>query len=164
MGAAIRHRCEQPSRLCSVARCREVAWRKLFLFRHLISEFWCQLAKCWEVRQASPLCSEALRMNWAAVGNKNVHFLSNCRMRPFIISCFTIRSRECPRLRSQLKRLRQVTEQVLVYLNTSKNNMSCYTHFRTIPLTPCSVSLAIRQSPYKKGHLTQHQKPPRFKG
>ena len=31
-------------------------------------------------------------------------------------------------------------------------------------VTPCSVSLAIRQSPYTKGYLTQHWKPPRFKG
>ena len=29
-------------------------------------------------------------------------------------------------------------------------------------VTPCSVPLAIRQSPCKKGFLTQHRKPPRF--
>ena len=31
--------------------------------------------------------------------------------------------------------------------------------------TPCFIiSLAIRQSPHKKGYLTQHRKPPRIKG
>ena len=30
-------------------------------------------------------------------------------------------------------------------------------------VTPCSVSLAIRQSPSRTGHLNQHWKPPRFK-
>ena len=29
-------------------------------------------------------------------------------------------------------------------------------------VTPCSVSLATRLSPYTKGYLTQHWKPPRF--
>ena len=33
-----------------------------------------------------------------------------------------------------------------------------------IIVTPCSDSLAIRQSPSKTGHLTQQWKPPRFKG
>ena len=27
-----------------------------------------------------------------------------------------------------------------------------------VKVTPCSVSLPIRQSPYNKGYLTQHQK------
>ena len=31
-------------------------------------------------------------------------------------------------------------------------------------VAPCFVSLAIRQSPCTKGHLTQHRKPPRFNG
>ena len=31
-------------------------------------------------------------------------------------------------------------------------------------VTPCSISLAIRQSPYTKGHITHHGKPPRIKG
>ena len=31
-------------------------------------------------------------------------------------------------------------------------------------ITPCSVSLAIRLSPYTNGHLTHHRKHPRFKG
>ena len=31
-------------------------------------------------------------------------------------------------------------------------------------VTPCSISFAIRQSPDRKGHFTQHQKPQRFKG
>ena len=33
-----------------------------------------------------------------------------------------------------------------------------------VKVTSCSVSLAIMQSPYTKVHLTQHRKPPRFKG
>ena len=32
----------------------------------------------------------------------------------------------------------------------------------SVIVTPCSVSSAIRQSPYTKGYLTQHRKPPRF--
>ena len=31
-------------------------------------------------------------------------------------------------------------------------------------VTPCSISIVIRQSPYTKGHLTRPHKPPRFKG
>ena len=39
-------------------------------------------------------------------------------------------------------------------------DISSYRHVNT----PCSISLAIRHSPDRKGHLTQNWKPPRFKG
>ena len=38
---------------------------------------------------------------------------------------------------------------------------NCYST-KNVIVTPCSVSLAIRQSPCMKGHLTQHRKHPRF--
>ena len=43
-------------------------------------------------------------------------------------------------------------------------NLNRQAHSLCENITPCSVSLAIRQSPGTKGHLTQHLKPPRFKG
>ena len=45
-------------------------------------------------------------------------------------------------------------------------NIICLTKnsLNIVIVTPCSISLAIRQSPYTKGHLTQYRKPLRFKG
>ena len=39
-----------------------------------------------------------------------------------------------------------------------------YTSTHNVIVTPCSISLAIRHSPRRTGHLTRHRKPPRFKG
>ena len=50
--------------------------------------------------------------------------------------------------------------QIQVKLKPSAN----WLIYAIVIVTPCSVSLAIRQSPDKTGYLTQHRKPPRFKG
>ena len=62
----------------------------------------------------------------------------------------------------------------IVFFNRNQNLYLCYSivtveHIRKLQtynviVTPCSVSLAIRQRSYTKGYLTHHWKPPRFKG
>ena len=53
----------------------------------------------------------------------------------------------------------------ICYSTVTVESISSYKRVKNnVIVTPCSVSLAIRQSPDKTGYLTQHRKPPRFKG
>ena len=51
---------------------------------------------------------------------------------------------------------RQLGQEILAWQFIIKPN--------DVIVTPCSVSLAIRKSPNRTGHLIQHWKPLRFKG
>ena len=75
-------------------------------------------------------------------------------------------------LRSKIKLFKDInTGLILSSYSNLMNFALCSLYFVTLSkiinnviVTPCPISLAIRQSPSRSGHLTQHRKPPRFKG